>query len=179
MTIVFLGGSRHARTVPEAVVARLRRMVSQQLPIVLGDAPGADSAFQAALADWGYRQVEVFCTAKTPRHNVGGWPTTVVHTRERPGTAAFHSAKDRALAQVATVGLMLWDGKSAGTLANAGRLVTLGKVCVVFLQRDLRFIDVRTAAELEALVAMAPVDTQAEFRRRMRVEHPTETAALL
>ncbi|PZR04360.1 MAG: hypothetical protein DI536_34425 [Archangium gephyra] len=179
MTIVFLGGSRHVKTVHEMVLARLERMVLQQLRIVVGDAPGADSALQATLAARRYQHVEVFFTGKSPRNNVGAWPTRVVRTTERPGTAAFHSAKDRALAQMSTVGLMVWDGKSAGTVANAGRLVSLGKVCVVFLQPEERFVEVRTPADLEDLVAQSPAETQLEFRRRMRAELPAETAALL
>jgi hypothetical protein len=44
----------------------------------------------------------------------------------------FYAAKDRAMAQSADFGLMLWDGKSVGTLANAMRLARLGKATVLF-----------------------------------------------
>ncbi|MGV3625143.1 MAG: hypothetical protein ACO1OB_30265 [Archangium sp.] len=167
------------KTLHDAVQLRLRRIVSQQFKLVVGDAQGADTAFQSTLKAWDYPQVEVFFTGKAPRNNVGAWPTRAVRSSERRGTAAFYSAKDQVLAQVATVGLMVWDGKSAGTLTNAGRLVSLGKACVVFHHREAKFSEVRTPDELDALVALASAETQLEFRRRLHAEQPTETAALL
>jgi hypothetical protein len=75
----------------------------------------------------------------------------------RPGHARrdfdFYATKDRAMAAAATVGLMLWDGQSRGTLMNVLRLADRNKPVVVYVQPRKGFVDVRTRGDLSALLA--------------------------
>ena len=117
MTKVFIGGSRRASRLNAHVHERLDNIMARGFPIVIGDANGADRAVQQYLHSKHYRNVEVFCSGESCRNNVGDW-----HTRHIPVGAEqtrrpnSYSAKDRIMAQEATVGLMMWDGKSVGTL---------------------------------------------------------------
>ena len=76
-------------------------IIDQELPVVIGDAPGADAAVQQFLADCGVRHVTVFCGDTIPRHNIGAWPVRQILADAAPGTRAFHSAKDREMTRLA------------------------------------------------------------------------------
>ena len=68
------------------------------------------------------------------------------------------------MATAATVGLMLWDGQSRGTLMNVLRLADPNKPVVVYVQPRKGFIDVRTHSDLSAL--LGELDRQAARRLR-------------
>jgi len=57
------------------------------------------------------------------------------------------------MAAEATVGLMLWDGQSRGTLLNVLRLAAEGKPVVVYMARDRTFVEVRAENDLASLLA--------------------------
>ena len=153
MTKVFIGGSRKVSRLSAAVRERLGRIIGKRLPVVIGDASGADKAVQAYLLQEGYDAVEVFCSDETPRNNLGAWPTRVVQPRHTQRDFDYYATKDRQMAREATVGLMLWDGESRGTLLNVLRLVSQGKTAVVYLAPEKAFVDVRSASEFEKLAA--------------------------
>ena len=73
MTRVFIGGSRHITRLEAEVRRRLDRIVEKGLPVVIGDANGADKAVQRYLSDRQFQRVEVFSADESPRNNVGGW----------------------------------------------------------------------------------------------------------
>jgi hypothetical protein len=64
----------------------------------------------------------------------------------------YYATKDRAMAAAATVGLMLWDGQSRGTLMNVLRLSRCGKPVMVYVHPKRGFVDVRTRRDLSALL---------------------------
>lgn len=132
---------------------RLDRIVEKGLAVVIGDANGADKAIQRYLSEQEFERVEVYCADESPRNNAGGWPFRVI----RPGHARrdfdFYATKDRAMAAAATVGLMLWDGQSRGTVMNVLRLADRNKPVVVYVQPRKGFVDVRTRGDLSALLA--------------------------
>jgi hypothetical protein len=95
-------------------------MIDKGFQILVGDADGADKAIQRHLADKAYPNVLVHCMKDQCRNNVGNWPTREVVA---PGGARgfdYYSLKDRVMAETAEYGLMLWDGKSKGTVNNVG-----------------------------------------------------------
>lgn len=153
MTRVFIGGSRRISRLSAEVRARIDRIVGKDLAVVIGDANGADKAVQQYLRRRGYARVEVFCSDATPRNNAGNWPVRVIRPVHAKRDFDYHATKDRAMASEATVGLMLWDGHSRGTLLNILRLATQGKPTVVYVGPKKAFTEVRTLAEFDALVA--------------------------
>ncbi len=78
MMKVFIGGSRRVSRLDEQVRGRLDEIIRKQLPVIIGDANGADKAVQDYFRTCGYEQVEVFCTEGRCRNNMGNWKTRPV-----------------------------------------------------------------------------------------------------
>jgi hypothetical protein len=147
MSKVFVGGSRRITRLNAEVVVRLDRMIAELVSILVGDAAGADKAVQQYLNAKGYRGIEVFCSGDECRNNVGNWPLRSVAVESRKRDFDFYAAKDQLMAREADSGLMIWDGKSAGTLMNALRLVRQGKQVAIFEAQHDRFRELQTDSE--------------------------------
>lgn len=163
MTKVFIGGSRRVARLPSMVRQRIDRMITQKLPIVIGDANGADKAVQAYLADRGYGAVEIFCVRGSCRNNLGGWRVREVSASHSRRDFGFYASKDEEMAKDADVGLMIWDGKSFGTLANAFRLIDQGKKVVIFVSSEETFVTIRSRGDWNRFVS----DCAPDLRERL------------
>lgn len=155
MTKVFIGGSRRISRLDEEVKRRIDRMIEKRLPIIVGDANGADKAVQEYLRTKDYDLVEVFCSGDSCRNNRGGWPTRTVPA-PRSGKRkdfSFYATKDRAMAEEATVGLMLWDSESVGTVMNVLRLIQRHKKVVIYVAPRHEFVDVKSENDWEEFLS--------------------------
>jgi hypothetical protein len=171
MSKVFIGGSRSIGRLPADARHRIDRIVEKRLTVLVGDANGTDKAVQRYLHGKRYDLVEVFCAGGDCRNNVGGWPVRAVSANGKRKDFAFFAAKDRAMAAEASVGLMLWDGKSKGTPMNVLRLVAREKPAVVYVASTGEFLDLKTRADVESFLARcAP-----ELRQRLEREAAAET----
>lgn len=132
---VFLGGSRSIQTLPTIVCALLQVEMSRNNWFLVGDAEGADLAFQTYLHEWEYKSVQVYAMHNKLRNNVGGWPVSMVLPNFGAPAREFYTNKDKLMARDCTWGIMLYDGKSLGTRNNIERLRALGKKCYV-IQRE-------------------------------------------
>jgi hypothetical protein len=106
---------------------------------------------QQHLAERGYGQVVVYCMDRC-RNNLGGWPLRQV---ARPGAArdfAYYAAKDRAMAEDAKCGMMLWDGESKGTLNNIQNLIGAGKKTLVYFSPEQAFYKLESEADLQTFL---------------------------
>jgi hypothetical protein len=159
VTRVVIGGSRHITRLETEVRRRLDRIVARGLPVVVGDANGADKAVQRDLHDRRFEMVEVYSADESPRNNVGGWPVRVIRPDHGRRDFDYYATKDRAMAAAATVGLMLGDGQRRGTLINVLRLASRDKPVVVYVQPKNSFVDVKTHGDLVAL--LSELDRQA------------------
>lgn len=153
ITRVFIAGSRRLSRLNKDVRRRIDNIVGKGFVVIVGDANGVDKAVQEYLRSKHYRNVTVFCMEGGCRNNVGGWPTQSLAAVD-PGRKdfAYYSTKDRAMAEVADYGLMLWDGQSRGTLTSIVNLVGQGKVVVVYVASNKSFYTLRTAAHLTAML---------------------------
>lgn len=154
MPTIFAGGSLNIKHLHPLFLERLRNVISSNMNVVVGDADGADKAIQEFLHEMGAVSVMIYCSGPNPRNNVGDWPTRVVSSEAEPGTRAFFTAKDLEMAKVADYGLMVWDGKSTGTLSNTIELLKRGKKSVVFVNRDRAFVTVSDVAALKGLAGL-------------------------
>jgi hypothetical protein len=155
MTKVFIGGSRRVSRLNADVRHRIDRIIEQGFPVLVGDANGADKAVQNYLQSRGYEAVEVFCSGGECRNNLGKWPVRAVATSQARRDFDYYAAKDEQMAQEASVGFMIWDGKSAGTLANAARLLRQDKKVVVYATPSKRFLTLKAESDLEPLLSRA------------------------
>ena len=140
MTTVFLSGSRTISRLNRAVRDRVQNIIDQDFNIVLGDASGADKSLQQFLAEKQYRNVTVFCAGNDCRHNLGRWPTRRVSVDSPLKGREFYAQKDRKMADEADYGLVVWDGKSYGSMSNVFELAKRGKHIVVYHSPTRAFI---------------------------------------
>jgi hypothetical protein len=151
-TKVFIGGSRRLSRLNKDVKSRLDNIIQKGFTVVLGDANGADKAVQHYLASRGYQQVIVFCVGRGCRNNIGHWPTREIDAAPGARGFAYFSTKDRVMGEEADYGLMLWDGRSRGTLTNILHLVRQGKPVVVYIAPQKSFYTLRQFDHLTEMV---------------------------
>lgn len=152
MTTVFIAGSMNIKHLDSKVKERINNIVASGFDVVVGDADGADTSIQQYLLSLGNSKTTVYCSGSIPRNNVGQWPVHVVETSHSEGSRAFFTAKDLAMAEIADVGLMIWDTKSTGTLSNVMELLSRKKKSVVFVNKEKSFKTVGTLEQLEGLL---------------------------
>lgn len=174
MKKVFIGGSRKIADLNGEIRYRLDTIMSKQLAVLVGDAPGADKAVQSYLADHHYPNVEVFCSEGKCRNNIADWHVRVVKLSRAVKGFEYFTAKDAAMAREADVGLMLWDGESAGTIVNTARLVAAGKPVVIYLDARHEFTTVRRPDELRSIIAGLGNDHARGRIERYIAEHAPE-----
>jgi len=152
VTSVFIGGSRAVSRLNSAIRERLDDLIQKRCPILIGDANGADRAVQQHLAERGYRDVTVFCMDRC-RNNVGDWPVRKIDAHATRRDFSYFVQKDIAMAGEAGGGIMLWDGKSKGTLHNMLNLVGAGKKVLVYFALDKRLHKLSNDEDLQTLLA--------------------------
>jgi len=151
MTTVFIGGSRAVARLNGIVRDKLDDLIHRHCMILIGDANGADKAVQQHFLERGYQHVAVYCMDHC-RNNLGNWPAKHI---SRPGARkdfAYYALKDLAMAEDAKCGLMLWDGKSKGTLANVQRLLGQEKKTLVYFAPQKTFHKLTSEQDLAALL---------------------------
>ena len=176
MTKVFIGGSRRISRLDADVKRRIDRIIEKRLQVLVGDANGADKAVQEYLRSKGYDLVEVFCSGDACRNNQGGWATRTipVPNNGKRKDFSFYATKDRAMADEATVGLMLWDGESVGTVMNVLRLIRNRKMAVVYVAPDHELVDVKTESDWEQFLSRCPDGLRERVAKESLVEQGDE-----
>jgi probable addiction module antidote protein len=178
MSTVFIGGSRHVVRLSALVKERLDNIIRCKFMIVVGDAAGADKAVQKYLLDASYSHVTVFCSGDHPRNNIGSWETYKVAVKTQVKGFQFYAAKDREMAKKADYGLMIWDGKSAGTALNVLRLVRAGKKAVLLNVPDKRTVTFKTMPDWIEFLSQCDHGFVEDLRARATPEEwvPVETS---
>jgi probable addiction module antidote protein len=170
MNTVFVGGSRHVSRLPVEVKERLKNVVSRGHKVIVGDASGADKAVQKYLLDSSYDKVTVFCSGDSFRNNLGDWPTHHVTPPKNVKGFQFYAAKDREMAREANFGLMIWDGKSAGTVLNVLRLVRAGKMAVLFNVPDKFSLTIKSLEQWSAFLEKCSPELKRDLKDRATPE---------
>jgi hypothetical protein len=174
---VFVAGSRQISRLPAEVRRRLDTMIDKGFQILVGDANGADKAVQRYLADESYSNVLVHCMKDHCRNNLGNWQTREVTAPRGAKGFGYHSLKDRAMAEAAEYGLMLWDGKSKGTVDNVVNLSRGHQPVVVYAAPTKRFLTVRSFADLKDLLAEGDSDSMERIVSELHLEVQSHRAA--
>jgi hypothetical protein len=168
-SIVFVAGSRQISRLPAEVGSRLDTMIEKGFQILVGDANGADKAVQRYLADKAYSNVLVHCMKDHCRNNIGSWPTRQLVAPRGAKGFDYYSVKDRAMAEAAEYGLMLWDGKSKGTISNVVNLSRDHKPVVVYLAATRQFRTIKTSDDLRDLLALGDSDSVERIVSELRL----------
>lgn len=175
MTTVFIAGSITIKHLDPKVQVRLMNIIEMGHEVIVGDADGVDTSIQRFLLENGATRVTVYCTGDRPRNNLAGWPTHCVTTYHSPGSRAYFTAKDIAMAEAAKVGLMIWDAKSTGTLSNVTELLMRRKNALVFINKAGEFHKVVNVTDLDALVARMAEASRLKADSKIGLLHKIET----
>jgi hypothetical protein len=166
---VFIGGSRSLSRLNKEIKHRLDNIIDRELTVIIADANGVDKAVQRHLAQRNYRRITVFCMAGTCRNNVGDWAThEILAAKSNRPNATFYGMKDRAMGAEADYGLMLWDGRSRGTLANIKDLIDRQKPVVVYFAPSKAFSTLHRQGELCDLLEKYQPKPSLNFNRTPR-----------
>jgi len=163
---VFLSGSRELGRLNDCIRGRIDNMLAKGLRVLVGDANGADKALQSYLAEQQYPAVTVFCAQGRCRNNVGGWEERAVPVPKGLTGRDFYTVKDLAMAEEADYGLVLWNGKSVGSINNVLAMLERGKTVVVYVSPRQAFAKVKHATDLEALLDECDPEDREEIRRK-------------
>ena len=166
MTTVFVGGSRRITRLPVAAKIRIDNVVAKGFAILVGDANGADKAVQKHLAESEYEKVTVYVSGDTSRNNLGQWATRNVNAGAREKSFQFYAAKDREMAQQAEFGLMIWDGKSPGTVLNILRLVQASKKAVLVSVAKNAELEFKSREDWDAFLSGCSLKLRRDMERR-------------
>lgn len=176
---VFLGGSIRLNALPAAVKELITEEISRSSSFAVGDAAGMDLAFQQFLKSQSVRALTVF-HSDTLRNNTGNWPTEFVHSELKSSGKDKFTVKDRRMAELADCGIMVWDGESAGTLANVIDLLQQKKPCQIYISPRAELSILNSMQELDSVLSgsdyIAVVDeAQRRLERfRRRTKNPTK-----
>ena len=170
MYTIFIGGSRHVSRLPSNIKERLDNVVASGHRVVVGDANGADKAVQKHFVDRKYEAVTVFCSGASPRNNLGTWLTHPVDAPNHVKGFQYYAVKDREMAREADFGLMIWDGKSPGTMLNVLRLAIAGKITVLFNVPDKAVVNIRSLDAVRTLIAHCSDELRRDLKKRATLE---------
>ncbi len=114
-TTLLLMGSKafNAPHLPDEITQRLNTAMKQHLQILVGEAPGANHAFQDFLSAHNYRNVTVG-HARSIRYNAGNWETQQYgdNVRER----------EKNMIAICDVAIIIWVNRSSVIATNLERL---------------------------------------------------------
>ena len=164
MTTVFIGGSRGITRLNDTIRSKVDNIMRQRFAIVIGDANGADKAVQSYLAEKAYRNVIVYCMGDHCQNNVGSWPVEQIYADSQLKDFAYYTTKDAKMAQVASCGFMIWDGKSKGTLNNILNLLQLQKKILVYFSPDKSCYKLKSSKDLTTLLKKCSIDMREMFK---------------
>lgn len=169
MNKVFVGGSRNVSRLSPQVQQRLQNVTVSGAHVIVGDANGADKAVQKFLLKEAYENVTVYYSGDACRNNLGHWQTRNILTESAKGFG-FYAAKDREMAREADFGLMIWDGKSFGTLLNILRLLRAGKKAVLLSVPDQAATTFGATSDWQVFLAHFSSHFQDGLRKRATTE---------
>ncbi len=167
MNTVFLSGSQGITHLNGQVRSRLDALLQKSAHILIGDANGVDRSIQMYLAGKGYRQVTVYCSGSQFRNNVGSWKTKRISVPSHLRGRDFYTRKDKAMAEDADRGFVIWDGSSAGSIENVLELLKRGKKATVYLEPKDQFFLVNSVEPLKLLLSNVSGGAMAAIERKV------------
>lgn len=116
---VFISGSISIGKLPLLAIEKINAIIAKNYRILVGDAKGVDLLVQEYLLMRKYNNIIVYFTGENIRNNAGNWETSkIIADNDNKKGRERYVIKDKAMAKDADCGLMIWDGKSKGTLGN-------------------------------------------------------------
>jgi hypothetical protein len=134
---VFISGSITIKKLPKHAIEKLESIIQHNFDIIIGDAKGVDSLVQAFLLKKKYKNVMIYYAGDKIRNNIGKWKTKQIMRISNERGRQLYSLKDIEMAIDSDYGLMIWDGKSKGTLSNIQKMKEQKKKFLVISKETL------------------------------------------
>ncbi|HBJ80226.1 MULTISPECIES: hypothetical protein [Fusobacterium] len=148
---VFIAGAREIRSLNSAVIDKLNNIIKNEYDILVGDASGVDKNIQIYLKNKDYKKVTVYSMQKV-RNNIGEWENIKITSKASINTREYFTEKDKRMAEIADIGLMIWNKKSEGTLNNMINLLTMNKKVCLFIQTEEKLYHLKKIDDLEKII---------------------------
>ncbi len=168
---IFVSGPRAVKSLDKCVEERLDNIIKNKFTLLVGDAIGADKLTQQYMYSNQYDNVIVYASRGKARNNIGDWEVKEIKVKRNIKGFDFYAVKDIKMAEDADYGLMIWNGKSKGTLNNIINLTRLNKKVSVYLIPYKRFIVVRTIEETKKIMLDCGTNATDLFNRLTREMH--------
>ena len=131
---VFISGSISIDKLPLFALEKIDSIIAKNYRILIGDARGVDLLVQEYLLKKKYKNIIVYFTGEKIRNNTGNWESNqIIDDSHKKRGRGLYTIKDKAMARDADYGLMIWDGKSKGTLGNIKEMKKQNKRFYVIL----------------------------------------------
>lgn len=129
---VFISGSISIKKLPKYAIDKIESIINKEFFVLVGDAKGVDLSVQKYLHKKGYKNVIIYFAGNKLRNNFGNWNTNQISGKNKKGRDLY-TLKDIEMANDADYGLMIWDGKSEGTLNNVSMMKQRSKKFFVII----------------------------------------------
>ena len=150
MNKVFISGSISIKHLPACVKDSVRKIISQNMEILVGDADGIDSIIQNFCKSQGYKNITVYSIYPEPRYIVSGFKSKfILPSTESKRERERQLEKDKAMTKDSDFSLIIWDGKSKGSYRNVLRAIENDKKVKLYLESEDRFLEQDKINELE------------------------------
>ena len=174
---IFIAGPRAVTNLDRPFEKRLNGIVNKNYAILVGDAPGVDKAVQSYFFSLNYPNVTVYASNGKARTNVGKWPIKSVPVSDKTKGFDYYAAKDKAMADSADYGFMLWNGESRGTLTNIINLLTRDKEVLIYFTPKNSFVTVSSFERLDSVLSFCS-DSTKKLYHRICSEHTNKHSQL-
>jgi hypothetical protein len=134
---IFISGSISINKLPRQAILELDNIIGKGMKVLIGDANGVDLQVQKYLREKNYSNVIIYHVGKEARNNAGFWETKSITTNFSARGRLLYTEKDKAMVADTYCGLMIWDGKSKGTLSNIKAMLAVQKGFCVILNEEL------------------------------------------
>lgn len=156
---IFVAGPRAVSKLNADVQTRLYSAISKGHTFLVGDANGADKAIQSYLAANRYKNAIVYSSGGITRNNLGDWPVKSIEVAKGVRGFDFYAAKDMAMVRDADYGLMIWNGKSKGTLNDLINLIDVGKTSLLYFIPHKKFYRISQRQHVERILGLCAPET--------------------
>ena len=168
---IFIAGPRAVTSLDRPFEERLHGIIEKNYSVLVGDAPGVDKAVQNYFSKLNYSNVTVYASNGRARTNVGEWSIISVPVSEKAVGFDYYAVKDKAMADSADYGFMLWNGESRGTLTNIVNLLLRGKEVLVYFAPKNSFFTVGSFVKLEDILSFCGDSTRKMYNRICSKNH--------
>lgn len=177
MSVVFIGGAREIKTLPQKVQLKLNSICNKNYYIIVGDANGVDKQVQQYFYNCKYNNIKIFASNGKARNNIGNWTIQNVEVPTKLKGFDFYKQKDLAMAKEADIGFMIWNEKSRGTLNNIINLLKLNKEVIVYLKNSDSIKKIENFNKLNKLINLCSPEV-ANIYKTLLIENNEQLSIL-